>query len=321
MRPVLLTALAVSGAATLAAQQRAISDSDLFAFRWVASPQISPDGRQAVYVLVTVNAKYDGYETSLWLVATDGASPPRRLTAGPKDGGPRWSPDGTTLAFLRSKDGRPQLQLLPLAGGEARQLTDLPKGASPAAWSPDGKTIAFTSTTTPEDLAKKGKSEEPKSDVRIITQAEFRGDDEGYFDPAEHTHIWTVQMCVCSAGSKYPSSSPRNSACVMIRTSLFGSSLLPFLARSSGVVVLVKAIVLPSGDHAAGDAPLRRSVSCRASPPANGSRWSCGRPSLERRNASVVPSGDQRGPPSLGPAVSRRGGDAPSVATSQRLVS
>src|SRR5439155_970690 len=98
MRPVLLTALAVSGAATLAAQQRAISDSDLFAFRWVASPQISPDG----------------------------------------------------------------------------------------------KTIAFTSTTTPEDLAKKGKSEEPKSDVRIITQAEFRGDDEGYFDPAEHTHIWTV---------------------------------------------------------------------------------------------------------------------------------
>src|SRR5881409_2470711 len=135
---VLLCALAViCGAAPLAAQQRAISDSDLFAFRWVASPQISPDGREAAYVLVTVNAKHDGYETSLWLIATDGASPPRRLTAGPKDGAPRWSPDGTTLAFLRSKDGRPQVHLLPLAGGEARQLTDLPKGASPAAWSPD----------------------------------------------------------------------------------------------------------------------------------------------------------------------------------------
>src|SRR5213080_3915243 len=192
MRPVLLTALAVSGAATLAAQQRAISDSDLFAFRWVASPQISPDGRQAAYVLVTVNAKHDGYETSLWLVATDGASPPRRLTAGPKDGAPRWSPDGTTLAFLRSKDGRPQLHLLPLAGGEARQLTDLPKGASAAVWSPDGKTIAFTSTTTPEDLAKKDKTEEPKSDVRIIKLAEFRADDAGYLDATEHTHIWTV---------------------------------------------------------------------------------------------------------------------------------
>src|SRR5438067_5149783 len=194
MRPVLLTALAVSGAATLTAQQRAISDSDLFAFRWVASPQISPDGRQAAYVLVTVNAKHDGYETSLWLVNTDGASPPRRVTAGPRDGAPRWSPDGSTLAFVRPTDGRPQLYLLPLSGGEAQQLTDLPKGASPAAWSPDGKTIAFTSTTTAEDLAKKekDKSEEAKSDVRIVTEAEFRADDEGYADPTEHAHIWTV---------------------------------------------------------------------------------------------------------------------------------
>jgi dipeptidyl aminopeptidase/acylaminoacyl peptidase len=195
MRPALLPALAaICGLTPLAAQQRAISDSDLFAFRWVASPQISPDGRYAAYVLVTVNAKHDGYETSLWIVGTDGAATPRRLTAGPHDAAPRWSPDGTTLAFLRSKDGRPQLHLLPLSGGEAQQLTDLPKGASAAAWSPDGKTIAFTSTTTPEDLAKKDKDkgDEPKSDVRIVTQAEFRADDEGYLDPAEHTHIWTA---------------------------------------------------------------------------------------------------------------------------------
>src|SRR6266853_5309567 len=194
MRVLWLSLSALWGATPLAAQQRAISDSDLFAFRWVASPQISPDGRQAAYVLVTVNAKHDGYETSLWLVNTDGASPPRRVTAGPRDGAPRWSPDGSTLAFVRPTDGRPQLYLLPLSGGEAQQLTDLPKGASPAAWSPDGKTIAFTSTTTPEDLAKKDTTEKPKSDarIRIVTEAEFRADDEGYADPTEHAHIWTV---------------------------------------------------------------------------------------------------------------------------------
>jgi dipeptidyl aminopeptidase/acylaminoacyl peptidase len=193
------------GPRSLAAQQRAIADSDLFAFRWVAAPQISPDGRQVAYVLVTVNAKRDGYETSIWSVATDGRSPPRRLTAGPADGAPRWSPDATTLAFLRPKDGHPQLHLLSLSGGEARTLTDLPQGASPAVWSPDGTTIAFLSGTTPEELAKKDKAADPKSDVRIVTRAEFRADNEGFLDASEHDHIWTVSAAGRAGDEALPS--------------------------------------------------------------------------------------------------------------------
>src|SRR5256886_17271084 len=126
MRVLLLALAASCSVVSLTAQQRAISDSDRFAFRWVASPQISPAGRQAPYVLVTVNAKHDGYETSLWLVNPDGASSPRRVTAGPRDGAPRWSADGSTLAFVRPTDGRPQLYLLPLSDSAPPRLTALP---------------------------------------------------------------------------------------------------------------------------------------------------------------------------------------------------
>jgi hypothetical protein len=108
-------------------------------------------------------------------------------------------------------------------------------------------------------------------------------------------------------------------------SSLLGSAFLSFFARSLSLVVLVKAIVLPSGDHAAAPAPFGRSVSARASPPRSEITQSCagcGRPSFssERLNASCEPSGDQRGLESC-PLVNARGGSLPSAGAIQIAVS
>src|SRR5258708_18333646 len=59
-------------------------------------------------------------------------------------------------------------------------------GAGPAVWSPDGRTIAFGASVGDSSDSSK------RSDVRVITRAVYRGDDQGYFDPADHSHIWTV---------------------------------------------------------------------------------------------------------------------------------
>src|SRR5262249_9933565 len=99
VRAALLLAALVPCTLPLAAQ-RAIADTDLYAFHWVAGPQVSPDGKQVAYVLVTVNAKRDGYETRIWAVATDGKSPPRRLTAGPPHAPPPRAPPPTTPPLL-----------------------------------------------------------------------------------------------------------------------------------------------------------------------------------------------------------------------------
>src|SRR6185436_16573807 len=133
-----------------AADKRMITETDLFKFAWAADPQISPDASRVAFVRVWVNQKADRYESALWIVPTNGG-PARQLTAGPRDSGPRWSPDGKTLAFNRSaeKEGRtqpPQIYLLSIDGGEARPLTDVPRGAGGFEWSPDGKTIAFQSS-------------------------------------------------------------------------------------------------------------------------------------------------------------------------------
>src|SRR6267378_4230465 len=138
----------------LAAGKRPITEQDLFRFVWIADPQISPDGSRVAFVRVHVNEKKEGYETEIWTVSTRG-EPPLRLTVGPRDSSPRWSPDGGRLVFARSidKDGQPQppqLYVLPMGGGEAWPLTSLPKGAGPPAWSHDGSKIYFTADRNPE---------------------------------------------------------------------------------------------------------------------------------------------------------------------------
>ncbi len=181
----------------VAADKRPIAETDIYSFQWIANPRISPDGSRIVYTHVTVNQKHEGYETALWIIPSSGG-PARQLTAGPHDSSPQWSPDGKLLAFVRTseKDGKPQpgqIYLLAMDGGEARPLTDLPKGAAGPLWSPDGHTIAFSSSNVPKDFDKKkdGKDEE-KSDVRVITRAVYRMNGSGYLEPDRPNHIWTV---------------------------------------------------------------------------------------------------------------------------------
>jgi dipeptidyl aminopeptidase/acylaminoacyl peptidase len=201
--------VAVGWTSQAAAQRRAITESDLMKFVWVADPQISPDGSQVAFVRVDVNEKADTYDTSVWIVNTSGSDGPRRLTGSTRDSGPRWSPDGRHLAFVRAaeKDGRvlpPQIYVLTMAGGEARAVTDIPRGAGSPAWSPDGRTLAFSSTAKPADLAARPGSAEkdPKpaprqSDVRVITEAVYRANGVGgfgYVDRDRPAQIWTAAI-------------------------------------------------------------------------------------------------------------------------------
>ena len=185
-----------------ARDKRAITETDLFEFTWIADPQISPDGATVAFVRVVVDAKKTGYDTAIFVVPAGGGEPPRPLTSGTRDTSPRWSPDGKQLAFVRAveKDGQPQppqIWLLRTDGGEARPLTDLPRGASAPLWSPDGQTIAFNSTTLPDDLKKPEppKPGDHKSDVKVITSAIYRANgNPSYVDPDRHAHIWTIAV-------------------------------------------------------------------------------------------------------------------------------
>lgn len=153
MQRVLLVAtlsLSVVLPAAATADKRAFTIADHTRVVGVSDPQPSPDGARIAYVVTRTHLATAKRTSHVHLVAADGSGD-RRLTGGDADSSPRWSPDGATLAFVGSRDGgAPQLYLLPMAGGEARRLTDFAMGVSEPVWSPDGRALAVTSQVYPE---------------------------------------------------------------------------------------------------------------------------------------------------------------------------
>ncbi|WEN14158.1 S9 family peptidase [Rhodanobacter sp. AS-Z3] len=125
--------------------------SDLQKIVRLSEPQISPDGKRIAVVVSTPDFKTDKSKDEIDLVdVTSGKR--RTLTWHREDlGSPRWSPDGSQLAFLAKdeKTKEDQLYVMPMDGGDAHCITEAKHGVDSFSWSPDGTQLAFVSTDEP----------------------------------------------------------------------------------------------------------------------------------------------------------------------------
>ena len=186
-------------------QQRGITPEDYFGFEFLSDPHISPDGKLVAYVVTKVDRAQNRRNSSIWMVATDGAHAPWQFTTSLQStNSPRWSPDGSSLAFLSSRPSegqtlassgsvetpRSQVYLLSMSGGEARRITNLKNGVSNFQWSPDGTRLVVVSRTGPSDSRSENKD---RSDVRHYKTSSYKFNDSGWFDD-RRTHFWTVEI-------------------------------------------------------------------------------------------------------------------------------
>ncbi|HXV64862.1 MAG TPA: S9 family peptidase [Vicinamibacteria bacterium] len=104
---------------------------------------VSPDGSLVAYTVTETNWEDDRYEREIWLARGD--EPPFQLTRAERSSfSPSFAPDGKWIAFLSDRTEKRQLYRIPVAGGEAEQLTLREDGVEDFEWSYDGAWMAVT---------------------------------------------------------------------------------------------------------------------------------------------------------------------------------
>jgi dipeptidyl aminopeptidase/acylaminoacyl peptidase len=155
---------------------------DMHKLSRIGSAQLSPEGGWVAFTVSRSDVAKNRMVTNLWMVPAAGGTP-KQLTFGDRgsNGQPRWSPDSMSLYFVSTRvDNKPQVFRLPVAGGEASQITSAPAGVDTYYLSPDGGTIAFVSTVYPEcsdppcNEKKIKEHDENPVKAQIITEIPFR---------------------------------------------------------------------------------------------------------------------------------------------------
>lgn len=117
---------------------------DVFNIEYAANPVVMPNGKSVVYERRSMDIMSDSLRRNLWTVSLNGAQHMPLLSDAKNHFSPVFSPDGTKMAYLSSKEGQIQVYIRDLASGLTTRVTNLEMSPSNLSFSPDGSQLAFS---------------------------------------------------------------------------------------------------------------------------------------------------------------------------------
>lgn len=155
-------------------------ESLVYGLKTVVDPQLSPDGEWIVYTVNEVPEETKKRTSQIWLTKRDGSETRQLTFAGKSSSKPKWSPDGTSIAFVSDRGDGNTLYLLSLAGGDAKPLVPHRSGITQLEWSPDGTKIAIAAVVDPENPEGKPPAKDAIAPIKVTTRPDYKQDTRGY---------------------------------------------------------------------------------------------------------------------------------------------
>jgi dipeptidyl aminopeptidase/acylaminoacyl peptidase len=188
-----VSVLALATAGAVSAQvadgpSRIFGARDLFGLQMASDPQVRPDGGAVAYVRVSNDIMTDRARRSIWLVDTATGAQTPLVVDEASNLAPRWSPDGSRLAYVAAGPDGAQLYVRWMATGRSARVASLEQAPNDIAWSPDGKTLAFTMLTVDEGRPLAPSIRKPEGakwaePLKVIDRITYRADGEGFLKP------------------------------------------------------------------------------------------------------------------------------------------
>lgn len=170
---------------------------DVFELEYATDPQIAPGGDMIAFVRRSNDIMTDRTRSNIWTVNADGSDHRPLLSGTANYSSPRWSPDGSRLAYISNEERGSQLYVRWMDTGQTALLTNIQSSAGNISWSPDGEHIAFTMNVEfdakPFSVSMPAKPEgaEWSPSFKYITETRYQADGSGILEPA-YSHIFVV---------------------------------------------------------------------------------------------------------------------------------
>jgi dipeptidyl aminopeptidase/acylaminoacyl peptidase len=193
---------------------------DMMKLKRVGEPEVSPDGKWAIFSVVEVDLAANTKTPHIWIVPLAGGQE-REIIPGQDAYRPRWAPDGKRFAFISYKEGGPQVWIADFDGAagavtSTHELTSIATGAGGEVWSPDGKNILFVSNVYPEcadeacNAKKLEETEKSKVKAMIFTRLLYRHVNAYSDGTRSHIFVIPVDACVATTAQGCPAGAARD---------------------------------------------------------------------------------------------------------------